>query len=248
MIGGSAAHAPREEVVTVAARFNGPPESANGGYVCGLVGSRIEGAAEVTLLVPPPLEVPLTMTRHGDGVLLRHGDTVVAEGVSTTVDVEPPARVSVEDAERAAAGYLGFAAHAFPTCFVCGPQRRPGDGLQIYAGPVEGTSVCASPWTPPSDLADPEGVVRPEVVAAAVDCPSYFGGPAGVPAVLGRLAVDIRAPVLAGRPHVVLGWGLGSERRKHFAAAAVTSVEGEVLAVSRATWVQPRADDPGGAG
>lgn len=228
------------ETVTVAARFNGPPTSGNGGYVCGLVGARIPGPAEVTLFVPPPLEVALTLVRGDEGVVLRRGDVVVAEGLPTTVEGQPPVRVGLEAAERAVAGYPGFTEHAFPTCFVCGPQREPGDGLRVYAGPVEGTPVAAAPWTPPPDLADADGVVLPEVVSAALDCPSYFGGPVGVPAVLGRLAVDIRAPVLAGRPHVVVGWGLGSERRKHFSAAAVTNVEGDVLAVSRATWIQPR--------
>lgn len=226
--------------VTVGARFNGPPTSGNGGYVCGLLGTRIGGPAQVTLWVPPPLETPLSLEWEDAVLVLRDGDTVVAEAEATTVDVQPPALVTLADAERAAQGYRGFEHHLFPTCFVCGPDRAPGDGLRLFPGPVEGTTVSATSWTPPADLADAGGRVRPEVVWAALDCPSYFGGVAGHPAVLGRLAVDLRAPVRQGQPHVVLGWPRGSERRKHYAAAAITTADGDVLAVSAATWIEPR--------
>ena len=37
-------------------RFCGPPNSGNGGYVCGLLAAHIDGGAEITLRVPPPLE------------------------------------------------------------------------------------------------------------------------------------------------------------------------------------------------
>ena len=40
-------------------RFNGPPNSANGGYTCGLVGTALEApSVRVSLRKPPPLEVP----------------------------------------------------------------------------------------------------------------------------------------------------------------------------------------------
>ena len=48
------------ETVTIDRRFRGPLRSANGGYACGLLGSRVGPAAEVTLRLPPPLERPLT--------------------------------------------------------------------------------------------------------------------------------------------------------------------------------------------
>lgn len=228
------------DTIRIPARFNGPPGSANGGYTCGLLAARLDEPAEVTLRAPPPLERPLTVERRSARVVLRDGDTLVAEAEPATVDLEPPAPVSLDEAERAAAGYHGFVAHAFPTCVVCGPDRAHGDGLRLFPGPVAGTPVVAAPWTPAADLAD-DGVVVPEIVWAALDCPSYFGGPVGVLAVLGRLAVDLRRPVAAGQPHVVIGWGRGSERRKHHAAAAVTDASGSVLAVSRATWIELRA-------
>ena len=42
--------------MTIDRRYRGPLHSANGGYAAGLLGSRLGGAAEVTLRLPPPLE------------------------------------------------------------------------------------------------------------------------------------------------------------------------------------------------
>lgn len=229
-----------EATVVIDGRFNGPPDSGNGGYVSGLLGTRLEGPAEVTLRVPPPLERPLAVVRDEQVVRFEDGDALVAEAVPARVGVEPPMAVALDEAERATAGYPGFRHHHFPTCFVCGPERGAGDGLRLFPGPVDGAPVSAAPWVPAVDLGDGDGIVAPEFVWASLDCPSYFGGVYGRLAVLGRLAVDIRAPVRAGQPHVVLGWGRGSEGRKHHAAAAVTTPDGELLAVSRATWIEPR--------
>lgn len=234
-----------DTIISIDARFNGPPTSANGGYACGLLARHLDGPAEVTLHVPPPLERPLTVVAHEATLQLHDGDTLVAVAEPTTVEAHPPAIVSLADAERAVHGFPGFADHAFPMCFVCGPHRSPGDGLRLFAGPVPGTPVSATPWTPPADLADADGHVAVEVVWAALDCPSYFGGvTAGSVTVLGRLAADVRAPIRAGGPHVVLGWPRGAEGRKHHAAAAVLSADGDVLAVSTATWIELRQPHP----
>jgi hypothetical protein len=37
------------QTMTIARRFRGPPNSGNGGYVCGMLARHIAGAAEVTL-------------------------------------------------------------------------------------------------------------------------------------------------------------------------------------------------------
>ena len=229
-----------DQAITIGSRYNGPPSSGNGGYVCGLLGQRIDGPAQVTLRVPPPLERPLTLTEDAGTLLLCDGDTVVAEGQAATVEARPPTTVGLDVAADAAQGYPGFTEHLFPTCFVCGPDRSPTDGLRVFPGPVAGAAVSAAPWTPAEDLADTGGRVLAEVVWAALDCPSYFGGVSGVPAVLGQLAVEVMGDVLTGEPHVALGWSRGSEGRKHFAAAAVTAADGALLAVSEATWIELR--------
>ena len=215
----------------IPARFNGPPRSANGGYTCGLVAALLGGEAEVTLRVPPPLERELRVVRADGRVELRDGKTLVAEGERASVDVDVPSPVSVAEAEAASARYAGFAHHAYPTCFTCGPERE--DGLGIYAGPVTGRDgVVAATWTPAEEPA-------PEVVWAALDCPSGWAVDdfqrEGV--LLGRMAARVDRLPASGVPHVVLGWRLGEEGRKRYAGSALLTATGQALARSRSTWI-----------
>jgi hypothetical protein len=53
--------------LVIMSRFCGPPDSGNGGYVCGLIAGYLDGPAEVTLRKPPPLETPLNLEPDGDG-------------------------------------------------------------------------------------------------------------------------------------------------------------------------------------
>ena len=120
--------------VVIAARFNGPPGTANGGYACGVVAAAIGPSATVRLIHPPPLEVALTRRRDEDGVVrLCAGETTIAEGRIGCPAVDPP--VPPNPAAAARAADRGPEHHPFPTCFVCGPLR-PDDGLGILPGPV----------------------------------------------------------------------------------------------------------------
>ena len=225
-----------EDTITFPARFNGPPESANGGYACGLVAALLGGEAEVTLRSPPPLDAPLGVALDGERVEVRDGETLVAEAERIgSLELDVPAVVSVSDAEAARPRYAGFRHHAYSTCFVCGPDRS--DGLGIFPGPVAGRDVVAAPWVPP------DGEVKDEVVWAALDCPSGWAvdefSREGV--LLGRLAARIVAPVVAGQPYVVVGWPRGAEGRKRFAGSAVFTADGSLCAYARSTWLVPRA-------
>jgi len=225
------------ETLVIPARFNGPPSSANGGYACGLVAGLVGGRAEVTLRRPPPLDVPLAVEREDDGrVRVLDGEDVVAEGEPVAAfALDVPAPVSVAEAAEASRGYAGFRAHAYETCFVCGPARD--DGLGVYPGPVAGREVVAAPWTPPG-----AGPVDPLLVWAALDCPSGWAvdefSREGV--LLGRLAAEVVAPVEGGEPHVVLGWPVGAEGRKRFAGSAVFAADGALCAYAHSTWLVPR--------
>ena len=220
--------------IVIPKRFNGPPESANGGYAAGLVAGLLGGRAEVTLRKPPPLETRLAVVPRDDGVEVRDGDELVAEGVPADVELEVPEPVSVEEAERARKSYAGFAHHAYSTCFTCGPDRS--DGLSIFPGPVPGRGLVAAPWLPAP------GNVPPEVVWAALDCPSGWAidewGRERV--LLGRLAARLLAPVHGGEPHVVIGWPIAADGRKRFAGSAVFTADGELRACARSTWIRAR--------
>ena len=120
--------------LVIAPRFCGPPGSANGGYASGLIAAHLGGQAEVTLRRPPPLARPMAVERHGEGsVRVLDGDVLIAEGTSLPDGpaVELPGPVTVRDARAAGLGSRLRAhpdEHPFPTCFVCGPARRPPDG------------------------------------------------------------------------------------------------------------------------
>ena len=233
--------------IRVPARFNGPPGSANGGYTCGLVAGTLGAcAAEVSLRAPPPLERELEVEHFAGGVTVRDGEALVAEGRP----VEPVAAamdpVSPEAAGRAACEGYGrwAAAHPFPTCVVCGPDREEGDGLRVFPGPL-GDGRFAAGWTPDPSLAQADGMVRPECVWAALDCPTSaplanFGE--GPPIVLARLTASLAAPVRAGERHVLVSSAIGREGRKREAACSLLDREGRTLASSRALWIELREE------
>ena len=115
-------------------RFRGPPESGNGGYSCGVLAEGVSGVATVTLRLPPPLDRPLTLGGDGEQSRLSDGENIVGEATRSTLDLEVPEAPGLEVAVEAARHYAGFESHPFPGCFVCGPERAPGDGLRIFPG------------------------------------------------------------------------------------------------------------------
>jgi hypothetical protein len=218
-------------MITIERRYRGPLHSANGGYAAGRLAAYVDGPAEVTLRLPPPLDRPLLVSADGDRVLLLDGEALVAEARPAAVEVEPPV-VSVAEAAEAAKGHQRFASDEFSECFSCGV--RPDDGLCIHVGPVAGTDVHAAPWTATG--------VSPEVVWAAIDCAGAYavGGPGRGEVLLGRMAAEIRRLPAEGEQCVVVSWPLGEDGRKLHAGTALLSEDGEPLAVARQTWIQPR--------
>lgn len=229
--------------VTIDSRFNGPDGSANGGYACGLVAQLMGGPATVRLRAKPPLDTPLSVVRTDGGVELHHADALVAQGIEPSVSWEEvPAAPSPRQAVAAQARYTGLHTHVFPRCFVCGPEREPGDGLQLFAGPVEDRDLVACTWTPGPGLARPDGTLDPVFVWAALDCPSFFGMnlPYDKLFLLAEMSAALEHPIGADTPLVVYGWGRKSEGRKHFAGSAIASAEGAVLAHAQHLWIEAR--------
>lgn len=230
------------ETVTIPSRFNGPPGSGNGGYVCGLVAAAIGPSASVRLSAPPPLDTPLDRTRDDDGVVRLHqgGETIAAGHVARPAAIAPPAPTS-RTAALAATAYAGRdpERHPFPTCFVCGPLRD--DGLRIFPGPVNGDGVLACVWRPTHDLATADGTIDPRFVWAALDCPSGFACmPPGSTTVLATMTASLEAPVEPGREYVITAWPIASEGRKHHGGATITDAHGDRVATAEALWITLR--------
>jgi hypothetical protein len=221
------------ENITIDQRYRGPTRSANGGYAAGRLAAFIDGPAEVTLRLPPPLERPLAVADAEGRVLLLDGEAIVAEAEPRSPQLEPPAAVSLDDAEDAATRHVRMAEENFSECFTCG--LRPDDGLCIHVGPVAGSDLHAAPW-----LAQE---VSPEIVWAAIDCPGAWavGGPGRGEIVLGRMNAEIRRLPEEGEQCVVIAWPLGEDGRKLYAGTALLSAEGDLVAVARQTWIAPKS-------
>jgi hypothetical protein len=236
------------DTVTIPSRFNGPPASANGGYTCGLVAGLV-GAEEVTvsLRLPPPIDKPLAVARDGERVELRDGDALVAEGEPAELLLDVPEPATPEQAASASeAGAEHWCAHhPFPTCFTCGPDRAPGDGLRLFPGALDGGPLYATAWTPDGSLDDGTGHVRPECVWAALDCPTsapvanFATGPAMV---LARLTARLGCPVIVGERHSIVSWPLEIDGRKHHAACALFDSAGRLLCASQALWIELKGE------
>ncbi len=114
-------------------RFCGPPGSANGGYACGVVGSALAHRVEVTLHVPPPLEVELSLeVGGGTSHLLAQGVLVAsAREVDVAVPTAPPPsfeRVLEASAQFDLDSYSR--SHAYPGC-LGGGLGKTGDPCAI---------------------------------------------------------------------------------------------------------------------
>lgn len=242
--------AARQPELLVRQRFHGPPHSGNGGYTAGLLAARLapqtgaQTPVTVTLRLPPPLDRPMTVSLDGDArsARLLAGDSLVATAAAAAEDLVVVEEVTLADAREAETRYAGLAEHPFPTCFVCGPQRGPGDGLRLFAGPIE-HDLSACSWTPDESLAGADGTVGPEFCWAALDCPGgWTADIAGRPMVLGRMTAQVDAPVAVGEPHVVTGRLLGSEGRKTFTATTVYDADGRIVGRAEHIWIAVDAE------
>ena len=231
------------ETVTIDRGFRGPPESGQGGYSCGLLGARLGPGAEVSLRLPPPLERPLELVEVDGGNELRDGDALVAAGRRFELQLDVPAPPAAEQADAASARCPWIERHPFPMCFACGPDRHPPDALRIIMGPLEaGRELFGATWTPDPGLAGEDGIVPPEIVWAALDCPTAAPAvPADAPAsVLARMRARLGEPVRAGETHVVTSWLRGHDGRKHLGACAIQGPDGRVRAYSEGLWIELR--------
>lgn len=232
----------RERSLTLPDTLCGPPDSANGGIVAGLLAAGLDGPVEVTLRRPVPLGETVRIERHGESaVLLRLGTEVLALAQRTGKPLDPPEPPSWEAALLATSQREPAEMHPFPTCFVCGPSRECGDGLCILPGPLGTPGAVAAPWIPQGRIADGNGRVRPEFLWAALDCPGGHAALAGRrprPIVLGRIAADIRPGPALGEPCIVTGWRIASHDRRHVVGSALFAADGTCYGTARATWFE----------
>jgi hypothetical protein len=231
--------------IRVPARYCGPPASANGGYICGLVADAIGQLVTVRLLKPPPLDADMSVLPDADGTWhVEHDSQRIVEARPASLDdLALPAAVSYADALAAArrAPWSDPAQHPCPGCFVCGPLRAEGDGLRLFCGAVEGTSVVATGWTPDASLAGSDGRVAPELIAAALDCPGFQALQTGLkPWLLGEYTCRIDRRVSAGEHCVIVGWKIETKGRRSIVGTVLYDAAGKACALAKGVWIEPR--------
>jgi hypothetical protein len=243
--------------IVIGRRFCGPPNSGNGGYVCGVLAKNIAGPATSLLRAPVPLDGPLQLKREGnatvmtgaEGQLIGRGEP--APGVQLP---KPPPAPSLAEARAARARHVGLTTSFHPICFTCGTERAEGDGLRVFAGQLDGaeTGVVACAWTPDVAFAEADGLTATEVVWAALDCPGYFAwvereGRHG--ALLGTMTGEVLRRPMAGEECIIVAWPLSREGRKETAGVVLYSATGELMARAHQVWIVmgPRPSQPAAA-
>jgi hypothetical protein len=230
--------------VVVARQFRGPPNSGNGGYVCGLLGKEIGGAATVALRALIPLDVTLNLGRIDGAVRLTGFDgTLIAEAVASTVALpDPPPPPSLEQARTAGAHCPVIEKPFHPPCFTCSSIREDGDGLRILPGQIGGAlpGHIACIWTPHSSFAAADGTIPAEIVWAALDCPGSLawivksGTGAGL---LGTMTGEVLRLPRANEDTIVTAWPIEQSGRKFVAGVALFDARGALMARGSQIWI-----------
>jgi hypothetical protein len=108
---------------------------------------------------------------------------------------------------------------------------------------LAGRPLWAAPWTPDPSVTGADGRVRPEVVWAALDCPSGIAAAEAASlardtaVLLGRMTASLAVLPLAGDQCRVIAWPGGRDGRKLTAGSALLGPGGEVIAAARAVWL-----------
>lgn len=231
--------------IVIAQQFCGPPNSGNGGYVCGCLAKDLEGPVTAVLRARVPLDVNLDL-RKEDGVtqLTDAEGGLIGQGrpADAALLPTPPEAPSMRAARAAGERFVGHEQRVHPICFTCGPERRDGDGLRVFPGQIEGAPAghVACIWTPDMAFADAEGLLTAEVIWAALDCPGFFAwfakeGRHG--ALLGTMTGEVLRRPRAGHEYIVMAWPLEREGRKETAGVALFTMNGELLARGHQVWV-----------
>ncbi|MFN4177464.1 PaaI family thioesterase [Phenylobacterium sp.] len=233
--------------VMIGRQFCGPPNSGNGGYVCGVLADGLaedlNGPVTAVLRAPIPLDVDLDLQRGEDGMVLSgQGSLIGAAGPARVELPEPPPSPGLEAARAAGARHIGHTQRTHPICFTCGTAREDGDGLRVFAGPLEGAEpgVVACTWVAHPNFAGPDGTIAPAVVWAALDCPGYFAwvekeGRHG--ALLGTMTGEILRRPNAGEECVLVAWPIARDGRKEIAGVAMYDLDNRLMARAHQVWI-----------
>jgi hypothetical protein len=230
--------------VVVATQFRGPPNSGNGGYVCGLLAEPLGGVVTAVLRAPVPLDTPMRLVVEDAATRLTSlageliGEARRADPAELTLPPPPPGLAA---AAAAAARFIGLERTFHPICFTCGPVLDEGFGCRVFAGQIEGAEpgFVAADWTPHVNFAGEDGITREEVVWAALDCPGSVAWAVqqGGGGLLGTMTCEVVRRPRAGEACIVTAWPIERSGRKMISGTALFTADGGLLARSRQVWI-----------
>lgn len=216
----------------------GPPDSGNGGYVVGLMSQPLNFSAEVTLRAPPPLNKELDLVKHEDGFNLMDGDQILANSKPITLNIDIPTPPTLTEARLAREKFIGFKHHNYPTCFVCGPDKKVGEGLRIFTGTLGGdNSHYAATWIPDESFKGAGNKVERIFTASSLDCPGFFAMNYDGPALLARMSIHVWGDVDVGEECIVSAWKINHKGRKLFSGTALYNEKAKLIGVASALWI-----------
>lgn len=229
--------------IVIERRFNGPRLSGNGGYVAGLVAQHVDpdGAVEVTLRAPIPLDTPMTLAPNGSGShVLKNREQLVCEARPASLDLDPPGLQDWATAERLSAAGGSPDDTDFHWCLVCGRGRALGDGMRVFGLRLEDRPMSLSLYEPHAAHAAADGRIGAAFLWGALDCPGAWAvqdPDDWRTAMTGRMTARILHRPRPGEPCMVVGWKIGAEGRKLFAGTALYTRTGTLCAVAASTWI-----------
>lgn len=229
------------ELIEIPRRFCGPPNSGNGGYVCGRVAHGLSGPVSVTLHKPPPLERPMELRTEAGQRRLYDGGDLVAEAAASTLNLTVPRAPSAQLLAAKQSSFEGFEKHSYPGCFVCGPARREGDGMRVFVTRCS-ENLVAAPWVPDESLAT-DGFVDPAFIWAAMDCPGFWSlrNKPTQHVLLGRLTAEILNPLRPGSACTIIAWECAQQGRKARVGSAVYTDDGSLVGRAEGVWITLKA-------
>ncbi len=223
--------------ITINSRFNGPPNSGNGGYTAGIIAANLPFPAEVTLRFPPPLDQPMHLLIKEESATLLNGEALIAEAKVIDLQLTIPPAISFEQANQAGIAANVYESSPFQKCFVCGMDRAEGDGLHIRSRTI-GHQKVAAPWIPYASLGEDNGVVKEAFIWAALDCPGAWAIQDVTQFyLLGRMATKIVHPIMVRNKYIIMGWVIETQGRKTWTGTAIYDEQGKICAYAKGTWI-----------
>jgi hypothetical protein len=133
--------------VTIARQFCGPPNSGNGGYVCGMIAKALDGPAKAVLRAPVPLDIELALEDAEGAIQLSSAEGLLigmaAPGDAAVLPEPPASAIRRENSESTRSA--SPAAWTAPRAMACGSSPARSRARRKAMWPASGRRTPPSP-------------------------------------------------------------------------------------------------------